>query len=691
LSRSSSVSSLQLVSSTRGRARFRLPRLQEKESLAERVTAALASQRGVQSVVVTAVTGSVLVRFDGALSVAVVSSWVRAALEQAEHGLRIGSAAPSAAAAPTESALLGLARRFSKRRGLFASTLAVSVGDRMFEAAPPLMIAAGVDIVTRGNQSILARFGLRSVSAQFGALALVGAFVWTLDSLSNYVHSVTAGKLAQTVKSDLRRELYEHLQSLDLAYVEGRPVSEWMTLLDRDIERLQSFIEDGLDPLVTIGINLLLVGGTFWSVSPPLALVQAATIPALFWVSTKLLGPIRRRHAAARDAETELSTLLATNISGLQTIAAFSAQAREAGRVTNADAHAVAKSERAGRLMAAYVPTIQMVVGVGFLTTLTWGGVLSARGRIQPAAYNMLGFQCLRLLSSLGRLGVSLEKFQRAMVSVERINRVLAQRPTVVDGPRRLPRAELGGDVIFENVVFGYSGDQPVLRNIDLHFARGKTTAIVGVTGAGKSTVLKVLLRFYDVTSGSVRIDETDIRQVAVDDLRRSIGFVSQEVFLFKGTIRENIAYAKPEASSEAVVQAALIADAHGFIEALPAKYETMLGERGRPLSGGQRQRIAIARAVLADRPILVFDEATSAIDTETEGAIQRSLRSFSENRTTILVAHRLSTVRHADRIYVLDGGRVRESGKHDELVALGGAYASFWRIQTGEPSDLQP
>jgi ATP-binding cassette subfamily B protein len=294
-----------------------------------------------------------------------------------------------------------------------------------------------------------------------------------------------------------------------------------------------------------------------------------------------------------------------------------------------------------------------------------------------------MGFQSMKLLATLGRVGAAVETYQRTMVSVERILDVLDREPQVHSGEIR--PAAVKGDIVFDGVVFGYEPDRPVLRGAHLHFEAGKTTAIVGVTGAGKSTILKLILRFYDAQSGAVRLDDTDVRALVLDDLRRAVSLVSQDVFLCHGTIRENIAYGRPDAPMDEVVRAARIAEAHDFIEQLPRGYDTPVGERGSKLSGGQRQRVAIARAVLADRPIFLFDEATSSVDTETEGAIQRSLREITAGRTTIIVAHRLSTVRHADLIYVMDAGQVREAGRHDDLIEQGGAYAGFWRIQTGQ------
>jgi ATP-binding cassette subfamily B protein len=276
-------------------------------------------------------------------------------------------------------------------------------------------------------------------------------------------------------------------------------------------------------------------------------------------------------------------------------------------------------------------------------------------------------------------------------VSLNRLQKVLEARPAILDGPRKLDLTKIKGDISIENVTFGYGPDRPVLRGLNMRFAAGKSTGIVGPTGAGKSTILKLLLRYYDVQSGSIRLDDTDIREYRLNDLRRAIALVPQLTFLFAGTVRENIAYANPSASLDQVRQAARVAESEEFIQALPDGYETEVGEGGYRLSGGQQQRLTIARAVLANKPILFFDEATSAVDHDTEAAIQRSLEEVTANRTTVMVAHRLSMIRHCDHIYVVDDGQVREEGSHAQLVKADGIYASMWRVQTGEVPRTSP
>ncbi|MET0729397.1 MAG: ABC transporter ATP-binding protein, partial [Acidimicrobiales bacterium] len=371
---------------------------------------------------------------------------------------------------------------------------------------------------------------------------------------------------------------------------------------------------------------------------------------------------------------------------------AFNAEAREVERVgVDSRAYGDANGE-AIRYSAAFIPLIRMAILAGFIMTLLVGGHAVLQGDLEVGLFTTLVYMTQRLLWPLTRLGETLDLYQRAMASCRRIFGLLDVEPSIRPGARDLPEPVRGG-VRFECVRFaygdGHAGD--VLKGLDLQVGAGETHAIVGATGAGKSTIVKLLLRLYEPTAGRLTIDGVPIQDLTFRSLRGAIGFVSQDVFLFQGTVRENLTYGRPDASDAAVVRAASLAEAHPFIQALPKGYDTVVGERGQKLSGGQRQRLTIARAILRDPAVLVLDEATSAVDNETEAAIQRSLARVSTDRTTIVIAHRLSTVRHAHRIHVLDAGQVIEAGTHEELVEAGGLYAAFWRVQTGESTLAHP
>jgi ATP-binding cassette subfamily B protein len=320
----------------------------------------------------------------------------------------------------------------------------------------------------------------------------------------------------------------------------------------------------------------------------------------------------------------------------------------------------------------------------GFTAMLIWGGFLALEGSLNIGLYSVMVFLTQRLLWPLTRLGQTVDLYQRAMASTKRILDVLDTKPTIINGDAALTAQQASGPIAFNNVTFSYDDGFPVLASTDLAIEPAQTTAFVGSTGSGKTTIVKLLLRFYDPDSGTITVDGQDIRTLDHADLRRWIALVSQDVFLFYGTVAQNIAYGVESATNEQISAAAVAAEAHDFIMELPNGYDTIIGERGQKLSGGQRQRLSIARALLTDSPILILDEATSAVDNETEAAIQRSLARVSHNRTMIVIAHRLSTIRNADRIYVIDQGSVVETGTHDELLALNGLYTALWNVQTG-------
>ena len=325
-----------------------------------------------------------------------------------------------------------------------------------------------------------------------------------------------------------------------------------------------------------------------------------------------------------------------------------------------------------------------MIILAGFTALLLFGGMEAIAGRMSVGTYSVLIFLIQRLLWPLTRLGETFDQYQRAMASTNRVMNLLDTPIEIHSGDIPLPIGSVRGELEFQHVTFAYNGRSPVIENLSLHIPAGKTIAVVGSTGSGKSTLVKLLLRLYEIDSGTITLDGIDIRDLKFKDLRRAIGLVSQDVFLFHGTVAENIAYGSPEATEYEVIEAAKIAEAHEFITQLPQAYETIVGERGQKLSGGQRQRIAIARAILKNPPILILDEATSAVDNETEAAIQRSLEKITVNRTTIAIAHRLSTVRNADCIYVMEYGKLVERGTHEQLLDRQKIYASLWRVQSG-------
>jgi ATP-binding cassette subfamily B protein len=407
-------------------------------------------------------------------------------------------------------------------------------------------------------------------------------------------------------------------------------------------------------------------------------------MPFILWGSIwfqKFLAP---RYAEVREKVGLLNGQLSNNIGGITTIKAFVTEAYERKRIEKESNQYRQSNRKAIAYSAAFVPLIRILIFMGFIAILYYGGLEVQANRLSVGNYSVMIYLIQRLLWPLTRLGETLDQYQRAMASTNRILDLL-DTPIAIHSGSQVLDSVVNGDIQLKNVTFGYAANFPIVENLSLEIAAHRTTAIVGATGSGKSTLVKLLLRLYEIQSGNILLDRIDIRDLELRSLRSCMGWVSQDVFLFHGSVLENIAYGSFDATVDQIVEAAKIAEAHDFIQALPKGYDTIVGERGQKLSGGQRQRIAIARAVLRNPPILILDEATSAVDNETEAAIQKSLDYITKNRTTIAIAHRLSTIRNADRIYVMDQGKVVELGTHDELVANNGIYAGLWNLQTGQ------
>ncbi|WP_370290147.1 ABC transporter ATP-binding protein [Nocardioides sp.] len=581
--------------------------------------------------------------------------------------------------------LSALWQRYRRYRARFALAMTASVVNKVADVVPELLIGAAVDVVVRGDASFVADvLGVESRYAQLGWLAAINLAVWVVESLSEYVAGVLWRGLAQGIEHDLRVEAYDHAQHLDLSWHESRPQGATLATLNDDVNQLERLLDVGIPAIVQTVLNVVLVGAVFAVASLELTLYAFAPIPVIVVGSLVFQRRLEPLYDTVRERVADLAAVLSANLGGIATIKAFTAETRERERVEAASTAYREANLRAIRSSAAFVPLVRMAILAGFTCTLLLGGWATLDGRLEVGLYSVLVFMTQRLLWPLTEVAEVLDLYQRGRASTARILALLATPVTVPAGATRLP-APVRGRVELRGVTAGYADGPAVLHDIDLVVPAGETHAVVGPTGAGKSSLLRLVLRFDDPRTGHVLLDDVDVRELDWDSLRGSLGYVAQDVYLFAGTIADNIAYGLPGATREQVVAAARAAAAADFIERLEHGYDTVVGERGITLSGGQRQRLALARALLREPAVLVLDEATSAVDNETEAAIQRSLREVGQRCTTIVVAHRLSTVRHAHRIWVLDDGRVAEAGTHDELVAADGAYAALWRVQTGE------
>ena len=564
------------------------------------------------------------------------------------------------------------------RRGIVYSIL-----NKLFDLAPPVLIGIAIDIVVEGSDSFLGSLGIEDRREQLIVLAFLTFVIWALESTFDYVAAVTWRNISQDVEHSLRTDTFKNVLGLDLQYFENKSSGRLMAVLNDDVNQLEKFLDTGANKLLQTLTTVVVIGGTFLYISPLIAIFAFIPIPVIIFGSFKFTKTIASRYTRIRNAIETLNANLSNSLSGVLTVKSFNREEKEFNRILTSSTEVKSANYHAIKLSAAFIPIIRIAILFGFTATLLIGGFMALDGEINVAMYSVLLFITQRLLWPLTELGDTFDLYQRAMASFKRINALKNTQPDIQNGS--IEAGSVEKFISLEGVNFSYVDNFPVLNDVSINIKKGSTTAIVGSTGSGKSTLIKLLLRLYDVKAGKIKFDDIDIKDLNIHSLRKTIGLVSQDIFLFEGTVFENIAYGNLEASNDDIWKAAKLSESDEFINLLPNKEDTIVGERGQKLSGGQRQRISIARAILKNPEILILDEATSAVDNETEAAIQRSLDTLKEGRTVIAIAHRLSTIRNADIIYVLEKGEIVESGTHEELVKLKKVYANLWDVQTGK------
>ena len=572
----------------------------------------------------------------------------------------------------------------------FSLTCAASIANKILDLMPPILVGWVIDTV-RGAAPpwIKAMVGTSEPWTLSAFLAALAVAIFAFESLFQWAYQYGFMNLAQAVQHDIRMDAYKHLQNRELRYFENQRTGEMMAILGDDINQLERFLNTGFNEILQLGVLFVFAGGVMLGVSGQLALIGIVPIPIILWGSLRYQRVIGPRYARVRRAVGAFGSRLENNIAGIQVIKSFTAERFEYERVRRASREYQRANSHAIALSSMYVPMIRMAVAVGFGGVLLIGShqVLQGRGGLTVGELVLFSMMIQRLLWPLTRLGVTIDDFERAAQSARRVLKTLATPCAITDPKKPVPFDRARGDIGFDAVQFAYDPELPVLQSLDFRVPHGKTVGIAGATGCGKSTLIKLLLRYYDVDGGGITIDGQDIRKVRQEDLRRNISLVSQDVYLFDGTIAENIAYGTPGATATQIEESARLAQLHDFVSTLGDGYNSVVGERGIKLSGGQRQRLSIARAILKNAPIMVFDEATSSVDTETERAIQANIMRLTRGRTALVIAHRLSTIRHADEIVVLQAGSVVERGHHEDLLNDDGVYADLWHIQLGESS----
>ncbi|WP_324756071.1 ABC transporter ATP-binding protein [Haloarcula sp. GH36] len=588
------------------------------------------------------------------------------------------------------------------QRLAFVAGLISSIAARMLDLLPPLLLALALDTVIQQTDST---YGLLLVpdawippgeAAKLWLTAGLIAASFGLGAVFHYSRNWGWNKFAQHVQHAVRTDTYETMQRLNMDFFADKQTGEMMSVLSNDVNRLEKFLNDGLNSSSRLIIMVVGIAAYLFYMNWQLALIALLPVPIIAVFTKRFIETIQPKYADVRSSVGRLNSRLENNLSGIQIIKTANTEEYESDRVEDSSQEYLDANWDAIETRITFFPGLRLVSGLGFVATFIVGGLMvigqppgPLTASLSPGEFVAFIIYTQRFVWPMAQFGQIINMYQRAYASAERVFGLMETPGRLEERIDAPPLSVTEGAVEYDDVSFGYGEDEPVLSDVSVSVEGGETVALVGPTGAGKSTVMKLLLRMYDVDEGAIRIDGQDLREVQIPSIRQSIGYVSQETFLFYGTVRDNIAYGTFDASDEAIREAAEAAEAHQFIRNLPDGYDTMVGERGVKLSGGQRQRIAIARAMLKDPEILVLDEATSDVDTETEMLIQRSLDELTADRTTFAIAHRLSTIKDADTIVVLEDGEIVERGTHDDLLAADGLYANLWAVQAGEIDEL--
>ena len=514
-------------------------------------------------------------------------------------------------------------------------------------------------------------------------ISLIALVVFIARALMQFVRSYAAHIAGWGVVSDARRLVYEHIQRLSLRFYEDKQTGQLMSRIINDTDLFERMIAHALPDVIVNGITLVGVTAILLSMNVRLTLLTLIPIPLIVLALIGYSKMVRPAFKNRQQSIGELNAVLNDSLSGIREVKAFAREEDELDKVDDKIQLVLHKNLRALKLMAIFNPIFDFAAGIGQLLVIYFGARMAITGTISIADLVAFFLYLDSFYTPVRNLGNSMEAVQESLAGFERIADILTVSPEIASPANPHVFTEpIKGNIRFDNVRFYYNQGEDVLMDVNLDIPAGSTLALVGPTGVGKTTLVSLIPRFYDVIEGKVSVDGVDVREIEMDLLHQSVSMVLQDVFLFHGTVRENISFGKPDATEEDIIRAARIANAEEFIQHMPNGYDTLIGERGVKLSGGQKQRLSIARAVLKDSPILILDEATSSVDTETELLIQQALERLIKGRTTIIIAHRLSTVRNADRIVALEGTGIVESGTHDELLTKNGLYHKLYTAQ---------
>jgi ATP-binding cassette subfamily B protein len=601
-----------------------------------------------------------------------------------------------------DSAMIRLFSEYGRPNAwYFFVGLAGSIIARVLDLLPPLLLGFAIDAVIRNEQAFSLPFVSDAVlpAARDEQLLLVVSIIAVAffgGAAFHWGRNWGWNSFAQKIQHSIRTDTYDKMQRLNMEFFSDKQTGEMMSVLSNDVNRLERFLNEGMNATFRLSVMVLGVAAILLWINWQLAVVALVAVPLITFFTYRFIKTIQPKYQDVRSSVGHVNSRLENNLGGIQVIKTSNTESYESDRVEDVSREYFDANWDAIGTRIKFFPGLRIISGIGFVLTFAIGGLWVVNGSgpgpftgtLRLGEFVTFILLTQRFIWPMAQFGQIINMYQRARAAAERIFGLMDEPDVIEEDPGAHELDVVDGTVVYDDVSFGYD-EETILKDVSFEIESGETLALVGPTGAGKSTVLKLLLRMYDVDSGQITIDGMDVRDVTLPSLRQSLGYVSQDTFLFYGTVEENITYGTFDADREEVKRAARMAEAHDFIQKLPDGYDTMVGERGVKLSGGQRQRVAIARAILKDPEILILDEATSDVDTETEMLIQRSLDRLTENRTTFAIAHRLSTIRDADEIVVLDDGRVAERGTHEELLAEDGLYAHLWGVQAGEIDEL--